>query len=211
MSGPQACEEIILPAISDNQDCAAFELYESQVCGLILTRGTPPLDWTSAPSWRSVILNGASLDEAAKYLLGIGEIPAPDKTTFEGAKGNDVISSRRYTLTFRVANLTDQIYNFLIPFQCGFTGFRFWVETVGGHLFGGPGGIVPLFCDVDFPSTGGAVITITWQSRKETGRTDWEPFDPTDNQNYVYAYGPIFNEVEVYGPVDGGDEYYTYS
>lgn len=208
MAGPHDCEEILLPELSVAQNCTLFEVYESQLCGLIMTKGIAPEDWVNG--WSDVIANDVESEQAAKYLVGIGGVPPATVRYSEAPKGADVIARRDRIVTFRVTDFTNAQYNFLTRLQCGKTDFRFWFETVGGHLFGGPLGIAPLFVFVDMPTDGLAVITIGFSSLKEPLRATWTPVDPTvPSTPKFYAYGPVFNGLEVYGPSE--TEYYTYS
>lgn len=162
-------------------------------------------------------MNGIVDSEAAKYLTGIGGMPAPEKVFVEGPKLKDILSKRIFTLTFRVLNLSDANYSFLRTVQCGFTDYNFWIETTGGHLFGGPSGIVPKLSDADLPHLDGrdandeGTITITFEARTDPDRTAWTPIDTSGPVvATIQGYGPTFNGSEVYGPTAGGAEYYSF-
>ena len=214
---PENCGELILPTLDVDQNCTDYETYASQVCGIYFVQGLPPTDWEDAAEWRARVDNGVVDPQGAKYLVGIGGLPVPEKVVRELPKFQDKTVKRRYTLTMRVLNLSDIQYNFLVSLQCGRTDYRFWYETVGGHLFGGPTGIAPAATDADLPhgegrqDTDEGIVTLQFESRTEPPRTGWTPLDTSDQEPTpprVEAYGPLFNGSEVYGP--SANEYYTY-
>lgn len=212
------CGDMILPALDVEQDCTSYEIFESQICGLIMTRGAAPADWTDSAEWEALIMNDLEVDAAAKYLIGVGSMPAPEAVTVEGAKFKDIVVKRTYTVSFRVLNMSDAQYNFLTSIQCGQTDYQFWIETAGGHLFGGPTGICPKSSDADLPKDGGrdvydeGLITIVFESRVDPDRSSWTPISTdVDTVPTVQGYGPIFNNSEAYGPTAGGTEYYSFA
>lgn len=199
------CAAIELPPLDVDQDCI-YELHESQFCGLIMTKGQVPEDWGDSAQWETLIANDVSNVDAAKYLVGMGGMPAPAKETRPAPKGRIKTVKRTYTVTFNVHNLADLQYDFLRTLQCGFTDYRFWIETMSGHLFGGPTGILPSQTDADLPLDAAAtsyaegVITLQFDAMTDPPRSAWaaistaQPSTPT-----LLAYGPSFNGSEAYG------------
>ena len=158
LSCPTDCGTVIqLPAIPNNQDCTAYNLDYSQVCGvLILPTGVAlPGDWQSPDDWNDLVDNTDTSNTAGKYLIGEGQVPEPELDEVEYPKRIKRVVNRLYRLEFEVDNLNDATYAFLQKFQCGYTEFKFWIETVSGHLFGGSSGITPSFSDASFPLNGG--------------------------------------------------------
>lgn len=184
---PSDCDtDVLLPAISQDQDCTTYVPKDSQVCDLfIVPSGAPdPFDWTdpTAPEDAATIDNTEALNAAPKRLVGEGGVAVPEKQIIEYPKKKSRISDRDYTLTMRFRNLTDTMYAFLRQFQCGWTNFTFYYGTVGGRLFGKEeAGIPVLRVDVDFPLGEGrddkeeAVLTITWNADGDPDRWD-NPF-----------------------------------
>ena len=177
------CEDVFaLGPIPADQDCTLYDQRYSQVCGIILhpDSASLPADWTDAASWATVLDNGILTSGKGKYLVGEGEIRAPEGDLTEYPKRMQRITSRGYTVDITVKNLSDEQYAFLKQLQCGAIGFKFWIETVGGRLFGGANGIDPDLVDVAFLYAGGrndkeeAVLTIIYESDGDPPRADVE-------------------------------------
>ena len=187
---PAVCDDTLdLPAIDANQDCITIVYKKSQICGLVIqpTTGTgslpaaPGASWTDPTYWATAVDNTVTDNSAFKYVVGIGGLPAAEKTEIELPKNKVRALDRTYTITFSVRNLTDNHYAFFQSLQCGWTGFQFWYETVGGRFFGGETGITPSKVDVDFSLSEGvddyeeAVLTLTFEACGDPPRTD-SPF-----------------------------------
>lgn len=210
---PTDCSALTLPALVVDQDCTAYELIESQVSGVFLVPDDRegPTDWTQAAGW-TVVLNNSMVGEA-KYLVGIGGVAEAEKETVELPKGRDRTVRRDYTLTLRVTNLQDIQYEFLRALQCGDTSFHFWIETTGGHLFGGPVGIRPSSVDADLPlgsertSLEEGVVTIRWTARTDADRTAWDGVtDYNSGGSGGVVFAPVVGDDSVvFGPVEGDD------
>lgn len=158
LSCPNDCGTVIqLPAIPVNQGCTAYALEFSQVCGVLIlpTGAALPSDWTSAEDWADAIDNTNTNNTKGKYLIGEGQVPAPELDEVEYPKRLKRVVNRLYRMEIDVDDVNVSNYSFLQKFQCGFTDFVFWIETVSGYLFGGSAGISPSFADAQFPLNGG--------------------------------------------------------
>lgn len=173
----ETCEtEFAFPPLDADQDCVGAPNL-SQVCGLLIVpdAATPPSDWESKAAWEAIVDNDT--DGSARYLTGVGGVDTPDKTTVTVAKGYKIISIRDYQLVMEVYNLSNTQYEFLRSLQCNPTSYKFWIQNVSDHIWGGTTGISPSFTDVDFPLGNGedeterAVLTIDWRSKCDPDRT----------------------------------------
>ena len=177
---PDCDDNFSLGVIDVDQDCTLYDQKFSQVCGLILLPdlGTLPTDWTDAADWAAVIDNGVISPSKGKYLVGEGEIDAPDEERTDYPKRWQRVTSRLYSVELTVKNLNAAQYDFLRQLQCGWVDFRFWIETVGGRLFGGANGIDPALVTVAFVYSGGrndkeqAILTIEYESDGDPERAD---------------------------------------
>jgi hypothetical protein len=179
---PEDCDtDVLLPAISQDQDCSTWVPKDSQVCDLfIVPTGAPdPFSWTvpATPADATTIDNTEALNAAPKRLVGEGGIAVPEKRIIEYPKKKSRIADRDYTLQMRFRNLTDEMYAFLRQFQCGWTNFTFYYATVGGRLFGKQNAGIPVQrVDVDFPLGEGrddkeeAILTIVWNADGDPDR-----------------------------------------
>lgn len=174
---PTDCAVLNFPAIDVDQDCTAFDITESEVCGILIVQdGNAPTDWTSAADWEMVINNSGTTSADGKYLVGRGGVPVPEKVTVELPKKVDRTITRTYTLNMNVLNMSDLHYEFLRAAQCGDTSISVWFETVGGFLYGGPTGISPTLVDADLPLNEGrdsyeqGTLIISWEADGEADR-----------------------------------------
>lgn len=164
------CSDITqLPVLDANQLCYVRPRYSQIGAIIFFSDGLPlPTDWTDEESFCNALNN--TDEQKGKYLAGIGSLAAPEKTKPALARGVEKVTMRKYTIEFEVKNLSDTNEAFLKTLQCGFRGFNFWYQTIGGRIYGNPSGIRPAFVDVDFPLDGGrddyerAVITIKFCS-----------------------------------------------
>lgn len=170
--------EFYFGAFDADQDCPGSPSL-SQVCAILIKPegATGPIDWTVKTDWESAVDNTDTANNFVKYLSGVGSIDTPDKTTLTVAKGQVVTTIRLYTLQMEVFNLSNTQYETLRKIQCNPTNYTFWVENIGGHIFGGSLGISPTLTDVDFPLGSGdedierAVLTIQWRAKCDPERT----------------------------------------
>lgn len=129
---------------------------------------------TSNPS---AIDNTVTDNSKVKWLTGIGEIPAAEKTVIRVQKFQDVTLKRRYTLTFTIYNLSHAQYEFMRALQCNPTNYTWWYGNTA-HVYGKATGIIPVFTDVDLPLAGGegdvenAVVTIIFESKVDPERKE---------------------------------------
>lgn len=180
LSCPDCDDTFVIGPIDVDQDCTLYEQKYSQICGIIILADTAtlPTDWTDTDDWAAVLDNAATGNGKGRYLVGEGEIEAPDGDLTEYPKRQVRVTSREYTVDLTVKNLSASQYAFLQQMQCGWKDFRFWVETVGGRLFGGPNGIDPKYIDVAFLYSGGrndkeeALLTIVYESDGDPPRAD---------------------------------------
>lgn len=218
---PDCGDDLTLTAIDVNQDCTLYDQVFSQICGVILMPNTASAvpDWTDVDSWATVIDNSLANNSKGKYLVGEGEIEEPDGDTAEYPKRQLRILNRVYTLDLTIKNLSDAQYEFLRAMQNGWTGFKFWIETVGGRLLGGSSGIAPVLVNVSFLYSGGrndreeAVLTLQYESDGDPPRTDITGLaDAVANVVTVYtAFGPSSGGDEAFGPTPGGDEVWGFA
>lgn len=148
------CEtRFFLGSIETEQDCTNYVIKRSQICAVAFLPFPNVFnlnDWTSAAIWQTILDNTNASADKGKYLVGEGAIGQPDKVIRILPKGRRKVARRVYSLQFRVKNLSDTQYDFLLKFQCDFKAWRFWYEG-DGELFGGISGITPLYVDVDLP------------------------------------------------------------
>lgn len=172
---PADCDDDnLLPAIDVNQDCTSYPQTLSQVSDLyIIPTAADDImaSWSTTPTAVTDAIDNTIEDNTkAKWLVGIGGIAAPDKTTTDYPKLKRKNDERLYTLTFRVLNLSDAQYNFLRQLQCGWTGFTFYYGDLADYVYGIAGGLVPEFIDVDFPKGEGnsdknvGILTLQWRA-----------------------------------------------
>lgn len=216
---PTDCD-LTLGPVEVYQDCIAYKQRLSQLCGLIILpdEADLPADWTDAQQWALVLDNSITGNEKGRYLAGEGEVDEPEADETNYPKREIRITKRLYTLDFTVKNLSDIQYEFLRQLQCGWKGFRFWYETLGGRLLGGAGGITPFFVDAVIPYDGGrsdkerGEIMIQFESDGDPDRADVSGIGEAvegASTGYV-AFGPVDDGDVVFGPVDDGDVAFGY-
>jgi hypothetical protein len=182
---PDECTDVLLfPAIAAEQDCTGYEQTLSQVSDLyILPSDTGDIftDWSStaanATPGAGVGVDNTNDDNTkAKWLVGIGGVAEPEEIITEYPKLQRKVTERKYTLTFRVPNLVQEMYDFLRQLQCGDTGFTFYYADLATYVYGVEGGLAPESVDVDFPHGAGnddknvAIITLTWTANGDPDR-----------------------------------------
>lgn len=209
---PDNCQAVVsYPSTHEDQDCTAFDLYESQVCGLVIMpeEAPQPSDWTEKLPWQGSINNAHIGRNFGKWLRGVGSVAVPQKTEVVYGRGTRFITQRIYGLVFRVHNLSSDQYQLLQAIQCDDRYYTFWYETLSGHIFGCTGGIVPLITDVDFPLEGtrGAIqyadISIRFRGSGQLQRSMIGAFSEDDfipRRKDTWGYGT--NDVFGYGTND---------
>lgn len=196
LSCPNDCGTVILlPAIPSNQGCTAYTLEFSQVCGVLIlpTGAALPSDWEDPDDWEDAIDNTNTNNTKGKYLVGEGQVPPPELDEVEYPKRLIRVVNRRYRLEIDVDDVSSATYDFIKDFQCGFTDFVFWIETVSGYLFGGSAGISPSFTDAQFPLNGGrddkmfGKLIIEWDADGDPPRSsvDLTPLVVTTQNNLI--------------------------
>ena len=180
-SCPDDCADSFnLAAIPASQNCASYPQTLSQVAHLYIrpTGATNPwTNWSTTPTLTSnSIDNTEALNAKTKWLVGIGEIAAPEKTVVEYPLDKRRTTDRLYTLNFRILNLSAAQYNFLRQLQCGTLGFTFWYGDLGDWLYGISAGLTPEFINVQFPKGEGntdkneARIILSWKANADAER-----------------------------------------
>lgn len=172
---PEDCDDVLLlSAIPASQDCTSYPQTLSQVGHLYIrpTGATDPFtNFATTPTVTSGgIDNTEALNAKSKWLVGIGDIAAAEKTITEYPLGKKKTTDRVYTLNFRILNLSAAQYEFLRQLQCGTLGFSFYYADLGDWLFGKVGGLEPDFVTVRFPKGEGkedknvAIIVLSWRA-----------------------------------------------
>ena len=170
---PAGCDDdLLLGAIDADQDCTSYDQGRSQVSDLYIIPAAASdifSSWSTTPAYVANSIDNTNADNTkAKWLVGIGGIPAPEKSTLDYPKRKKKTGDRTYTLTHRILNLSDDQYEFLRQVQCGWTGFTFYYGDLADYVYGQAGGISPESVDVDFPKGEGnddrnvGIITLTW-------------------------------------------------
>jgi hypothetical protein len=178
---PADCDDdLLLPAIPENQDCTSYDQTLSQLSDLfIIPDGAADIwaTWSTTPTYVADSVDNTVADNsAAHWLVGRGELPAPEKTTVEYPKLKSKTTKRIYTITYTVLNLSATQYEWLRKMQCGWTGFTFYYADLGDWVYGKAGGLSPSFVDVDFPKGGGngdvnqAIITLRFEANGDPDR-----------------------------------------
>lgn len=178
---PDACDDdFTLPAIAADQSCTSYQQGRSQINRLyIIPAGASDIlaDWATTPTYVANSIDNTTTDGSkAHYLVGIGELPAPEKTVLDYPDLKRKAESRLYAISFRVLNLNAAEYDHLRKLQCGSTDFTFYYGDLADYIYGISGGLEPEMVDVDFPKGGGnddrnqAVITLSFRANADPER-----------------------------------------
>lgn len=181
LSCPADCDtDLLLPAITEEQDCTNYEQYNSQISDLYIIPNAASdifASWSSTPTLVSGAIDNANTDNTkAKWVVGIGNVPPPEKETTPYPKKKSKVSNRIFTLELRVPNMTTAQREFLRKFQCGWTGFTFYYADLSGFVYGKAGGLAPKEIDVDFPAEGDnaskqyAIVRLVWEADADPER-----------------------------------------
>lgn len=100
----------------------------------------PLENWESPTEWSDRLSNSSTSDNAIRFILGTGSMPAGTKQeiTYQVNKKRTISKTRTLTFTVEEANTT--IHNLIRILECGGE-YRFWFGTVGERLYGGNEGI----------------------------------------------------------------------
>lgn len=187
---PDDCnDDLQLGALDIDQDCTNYDLTDSQVCDLLIVPDSAegdPITWADADPWEAEVdlelIDNSSIDGTkSKLFSGIGGIDEPEEEIAEYPKKKTKVVNKIYTLIYEVKNLSQNQYNTLRQFQCGWTSFKFRYADLGGFLYGGETGIIPKSTNCTFPKGAGntdknfARITITWEADGDPDR-NYSPF-----------------------------------
>ena len=149
---PDDCNTVITyPALEADQECTTTSSIGvlSQVCDLYIRfdqATTTPTAFTTAAMlnyFNAEVDNSNTNNTKVRWLVIEGGVPVPNETIQELSKNREKVTKRTYTLSGRIANLSDQNREFLRYMQSGGTGFTFWYGTTGGKMFGKVDGIAP--------------------------------------------------------------------
>lgn len=173
----------VWPAIPAEQDCASYEQTRSQVSDLIIIpTGAADVfeDWAGdipTPTYANDTIDNTTADNSTAHILtGIGGVADPEELILNYPKLQQQVTERTYTLTYRIVNLSNAQYDYLLKMQCGALNFTFYYCDLGGYVYGVDGGLVPYSVDVDMPHGGGnddrafADIIITWKAKGDPDR-----------------------------------------
>lgn len=173
----------VWPAIPAEQNCASYEQTRSQVSDLIIIpTGAADVfeDWAGdipTPTYANDTIDNTTADNSTAHILtGIGGVADPEELILNYPKLQQQVTERTYTLTYRIVNLSNAQYDYLLKMQCGALNFTFYYCDLGGYVYGVDGGLVPYSVDVDMPHGGGnddrafADIIITWKAKGDPDR-----------------------------------------
>ncbi|MFT3704633.1 MAG: hypothetical protein QM802_19870 [Agriterribacter sp.] len=101
----------------------------------------PFTDWTSPTEWSARLSNSSTNENAVRFILGTGSMPAGSKQeiTYQVNKKRTISKSRTLTFTVEEANAT--IHNLIRMLECGGE-YRFWWGTIGDRFYGGNEGVI---------------------------------------------------------------------
>lgn len=180
------------PALDTDQNCAGVPNL-SQLTDLWISPNdselSPFANWVDGGF--TILANPTAIDNSVtdnskvKWLTGVGELPAADKTVVTVQKFQKVTLKRSYVISFTIYNLSNAQYEFLRALQCNPTNYTFWYGN-SAHVYGKSTGIIPVQTDVDFPLGGGegdvelATLTISFESRVDPERKS-NPYSDSDS------------------------------
>jgi len=132
--------------------CSA-EWIEAEINRIYLANdGNPLTDWTSLSEWNSRIDNTSTGATAIRELTVIGSLPVPEQSETVKSDGRTKYGLKNFTLSADIDDNSDVNYEFVRATGCNRT-YRFWFQTVGGKLYGGPEGILAVLkADEDIPN-----------------------------------------------------------
>lgn len=170
---PDCDDELLLPAIAEDQDSACYDQELSEVSDLyIRPSGAPDIvaSFATTPTYVADSIDNTVTDNSkSKHLVGIGTIAEPTTTELQYPKQVTKDSEGLYTLEFIVPHLSEGGYELLLKMQCGWTDFTFYYADLAKFLYGKQGGIVPVKVKVVFPKGSGTarnqgILRISWKA-----------------------------------------------
>lgn len=152
--------------------------YLGQIKNLYIAASTATdlSDWTSPVEWAARINNTDNGADLIRRLHVIGSKPVPDKQSKVIDHGITLYGKKKFKLPFKIYQLHDLNYQFMLQLECGGT-FKMWYETDSGLLYGGNAGIdVSITLDEDIPESTDDFITLTgqaeWQNKFHPDRVE---------------------------------------
>jgi hypothetical protein len=128
-------------------------------------------DWTNATEWIARLSESTNSIDAIRPLTVIADKPAAAAVTAAISNGRTIVIRKDHTVNYTIDDVTEENYEFLrTVIECGGQ-VKFWYETEGGYLYGGPNGISPANITGDdilnrgtdqFETIGG---TLTWKNK----------------------------------------------
>jgi hypothetical protein len=144
---------------------------------------TGPTDMSAAADWATLINNTDATGTKMKYLIGSGSVAEPEDTVVTVARGQEILTSRTYTMTFTVFDIsTQQVYDFCRKIQCGGVKPKIFFTDLDNLLYGkvvstGPdSGIELSSIKVSMPKDAGkeglnkAVFVFKWLAKTDPDR-----------------------------------------
>lgn len=156
---PSACGVALnYGALPSDPDCVSIPPL-SEISDLYIqpTGATAPFDYSGGDpvAVSGAIDNTDTSNAKTKHLVVIGTLDEPEETVYNGPKGTQVVSKRRFTVNARTPITAQSVYDFLRQIQCNSLNYVFWFGTRGGYLFGGENGISPASSNARFPKVAG--------------------------------------------------------
>jgi hypothetical protein len=158
-----------LEAVSFNE-CAP-EVHYGEVSKVYVARADSA-DFTNVDiitEWTARLDDTGSDANDIRTLIGIGEIPVPEKTELTLSGDRIIYPPKKFTMLFEVDETNDTNYEFLQASECNLK-FKFWYETSDGMLYGGNTGIEAIISgDAPIPKSREEIakfmFTAKWKSQ----------------------------------------------
>jgi hypothetical protein len=158
-----------LEAVSFNE-CAP-EVHYGEVSKVYVARADSA-DFTNVDiitEWTARLDDSGSDANDIRTLIGIGEIPVPEKTELTLSGDRIIYPPKKFTMLFEVDETNDTNYEFLQASECNLK-FKFWYETSDGMLYGGNTGIEAIISgDAPIPKSREEIakfmFTAKWKSQ----------------------------------------------
>lgn len=126
-------------------------------------------DWTSPSEWATRLSNSSTSDDAIRFILGTGSMPAGSKQEITYQVNKKMTIGKTRTLTFTIEEANDTIHNLVRIIECGGE-YRVWFGTVGGYMYGGNEGVI-VGTDANLVLNSGEndfeqrIIDLSWDNR----------------------------------------------
>lgn len=75
-------------------------------------------DWESQDEWDDRLANTGGDADSIRYLFGIGDMPAPERTKIQISRGRNKYGKSIYSFNFKVDEISDTNYELMRYFQC---------------------------------------------------------------------------------------------